>query len=83
MCRRLPDLYSQHDGLGGYIQGNVLNPACPENLGALAVCVQKVGLTYMIGIAESWNGKCRERMGHHKTLVFVGGHRGRNLNCVS
>ena len=25
----LPNLYSQHDGLRGYIQGSVLYPACP------------------------------------------------------
>lgn len=72
--RHLSNLYPQHDGLRDYIQPCPLYPACPENPGALPVCIQKIGLTYMIGIAESWNGKCRERNRHHKTLVFVGGH---------
>lgn len=67
-------LYPQYNEPGIYIQPCIPYPACPENLGTLPVCVQKIGLTYMIGIAESWNGKCRKRNRHHKTLVFVGGH---------
>ena len=52
----LSNLHSQHNGLRLYLQPCVLNPACPENLGTLPVCVQKIGLTYMIGIAESGKG---------------------------
>ena len=52
----------------------LLTPDTPKNFSTLAVCIQKVGPVYMIGIAESRNGKCGERDRHHKTLVFMGGH---------
>ena len=46
----LSNLYSQHNGLRDYIQPCIPYPACPENFGTLPVCVQKIGLLYLIRI---------------------------------
>ena len=70
--RHLSNLHPQHNGLRSYIQPCILYLACPENFSTLPVCVQKIGLSYMIGIYAARNH--RERAGHPKAVISMGGH---------